>query len=261
MPTSSRPETQGAQTLLTSPSGALPPGAGAYLACGGTTTARETQAESAASVGVPCTPSPELSASFAGFNEREVTLDEHNAACSGDVCLVNHFQGPTTCPYGQDKDGRPVAPESACTVPGTGAPVRPKHVPLRERRGEHERRRRVLHVPFRICVHASRPGGAGRRPPGRRVLHPERHGLQPQHRLFAVRPEHEQLPVKCSMGNHRSSSRTTGATEATGSSSIDMWPRPRRRKSSAPGMRARNSSPYLGKITWSRSPQSTSVGT
>jgi hypothetical protein len=117
-----------AQTLLTSPSGAVPPGAGAYLACGGTT-AGETQAESAASVGVPCTPSPELSASFAGFNEREVTLDENNAACSGDVCLVNHFQGLTTCPYGQDKDGQPVAPQTACTVPGTGAPVRPNDGP------------------------------------------------------------------------------------------------------------------------------------
>jgi len=81
---------------------------------------------SATSVGAPCVPAAELSASFAGFDYHDVTLDEDNAACSGTVCLVNHFQGLTGCPYGQDSNGNPPPPiTSGCTVPGTSTPVRP----------------------------------------------------------------------------------------------------------------------------------------
>jgi len=80
----------------------------------------------ATSVGASCVPAAELSASFAGFDYHDVTLDEDNAACSGTVCLVNHFQGLTDCPYGQDSNGNPPPPiASGCTVSGTTTPVRP----------------------------------------------------------------------------------------------------------------------------------------
>lgn len=81
---------------------------------------------SATSVGASCVPSAELSASFPGFDYHVVTLDENNAACSGAVCPVDHFQGLTDCPYGQDSNGNPPPPiTSGCTVPGTSTPVRP----------------------------------------------------------------------------------------------------------------------------------------
>jgi hypothetical protein len=78
------------------------------------------------SLGAACVPSAELSASFAGFDYHDVTVDENNATCSGAVCLVNHFQGLTDCPYGQNSNGNPPPPiTSGCTVPGTSTPVRP----------------------------------------------------------------------------------------------------------------------------------------
>jgi hypothetical protein len=115
------------QTILLSPSGAPPAGAGALLGCGeappGTVASGAT---SAARVGTRCVPSPELSASFADFQVNEITVDEGNAACGGAVCLVNHFRGRTTCPYGQDASGNPPPGfGSACTVPGAGTPVQP----------------------------------------------------------------------------------------------------------------------------------------
>ena len=77
-------------------------------------------------VGAACTPSPERSATFAGFDRQQVTLDEGNPACGSDVCLVNHFNGRTTCPYGEDASGNSPPGVSACTVPGTSTPVRPQ---------------------------------------------------------------------------------------------------------------------------------------
>ena len=113
------------QTLVVSPSAAVPTGATALLGCGATSSS-STGSSSAASVGSSCVPSPELSASFAGFTEQAVTLDENNTACSGAVCLVNHFRGLTACPYGQDANGNPFPPiTSACSVPGTSTPVKP----------------------------------------------------------------------------------------------------------------------------------------
>ncbi len=114
------------QTIVTSPSGALPSGDFAILGCGDAPASSGSAPTSAASAGVACTPSIELSAAFGGFNYHEVTLDQGNASCNGGVCLVNHFQGLTSCPYGQDQNGNPPpgAP-SGCTVPGTSMPVQP----------------------------------------------------------------------------------------------------------------------------------------
>jgi hypothetical protein len=101
------------QVILTSATGRTPSGE--------TPPSAAPQGTSSAPIGTACTPSQELSVTFAGFDYHEVTLDENNAACGGDVCLVNHFQGLTSCPYGQKQDAG--AAPGACTVPGSDAPV------------------------------------------------------------------------------------------------------------------------------------------
>jgi len=73
-------------------------------------------------VGATCTPSSETSASFDGFSAAEVAADTSNAACAG-ACLVYHFQGLTTCPYGQTAQAMAPSGATACTVPGTSTPV------------------------------------------------------------------------------------------------------------------------------------------
>lgn len=75
-----------------------------------------------AGFGQACVPAEERSATFAGGAAAEVTVDSNSSACgAGNVCLVNHFQGRTSCPYG--------GPSGSCTVPGTGAPVTAKVLP------------------------------------------------------------------------------------------------------------------------------------
>jgi hypothetical protein len=114
------------QIIVTSATGVPPSGALAVLACGETSPSVAPQGTSSAAVGTACTPSQESSATFAGFNYHELTLDENNPACGGDVCLVNHFQGLTSCPYGQQQDGgAPSDASAACTVPGSSMPVTP----------------------------------------------------------------------------------------------------------------------------------------
>jgi hypothetical protein len=112
-----------AATFTVSPTG-RPAGASPLLVCG-VTPAGAVSPGSASSLGASCTPSPERAAPFGGFDLHEVTLDDGNPACPGAVCLVNHFRGLTTCPYGQEADGGGVEDASACTVPGTNTPVRP----------------------------------------------------------------------------------------------------------------------------------------
>lgn len=54
-------------------------------------------------IGAACIPPQELSTTFLGFDYHEVTVDERNIACGSGVCLVNHYQGRVTCPYGQNQ--------------------------------------------------------------------------------------------------------------------------------------------------------------
>ncbi|MGD0528690.1 MAG: hypothetical protein ABSE49_26375 [Polyangiaceae bacterium] len=78
-----------------------------------------------APVGAPCLPYQELSPTFAGFDVAELTVDQGDPACASGVCLVNHFQGRTSCAYGQATDGSGVDAGAGCALPGTGAPVAP----------------------------------------------------------------------------------------------------------------------------------------
>ena len=75
-------------------------------------------------VGDPCTPEKEYDPTFAGFVEQEVSTEGESFQCQTRLCLVNHFQGRATCPYGQDKNGNAISPATAgCFTPGIHAPV------------------------------------------------------------------------------------------------------------------------------------------
>ena len=73
-------------------------------------------------VGDPCTPEQEYDQTFGGFAAGEVNVESKSFQCLTRLCLVNHFQGRVSCPYGQiDNGGMPAAPpgaKEACAVPG-----------------------------------------------------------------------------------------------------------------------------------------------
>ena len=72
-------------------------------------------------VGDPCTPEQEYDPSFLGFDEKEVNVESKSFQCRTRICLVNHFRGRASCPYGQSVDGAAAgpAPKDGCHVPGT----------------------------------------------------------------------------------------------------------------------------------------------
>jgi hypothetical protein len=75
----------------------------------------------ASGVGDPCTPEEEYDPSFLGFNYKEVNVESRSFQCQTRLCLVNHFQGRVSCPYGQNSDGTPNAPATSCATDGSGA--------------------------------------------------------------------------------------------------------------------------------------------
>lgn len=69
-------------------------------------------------IGDPCAPEDEYLTGFSGFSQGEVNLESRSFQCLTRVCLVNHFGGRVTCPYGQTED--PEAPgEGLSTCMGT----------------------------------------------------------------------------------------------------------------------------------------------
>src|SRR5690348_17093116 len=97
----------------------------AVYACSSVTTGSSTQA---VGVGKPCVPPDERQEYFSGFEVTEYVVDVPADECETNLCLVNHFQGRTTCPYGQtesDAQGRSQPPEELlCHVPGTATRVK-----------------------------------------------------------------------------------------------------------------------------------------
>jgi len=83
----------------------------------------------ATGVGDPCTPEAEYSTSFLGFDFKEVSTESADYQCFSRLCLVNHFQGRVSCPYGQDSNqnhdwGSPKATApKRCTTPYINSPV------------------------------------------------------------------------------------------------------------------------------------------
>jgi|SoiMethySBSTD1v2_1073268.scaffolds.fasta_scaffold10851_8 hypothetical protein len=80
-------------------------------------------------VGDPCTPEDEYEPSFSGYGLEEVNVESKSFQCETRLCLVNHFQGRVSCPYGQSEadvtSGNP-----QCFIPGTqdqvNKPVEPQ---------------------------------------------------------------------------------------------------------------------------------------
>ena len=68
-------------------------------------------------IGSACLPSLEERLTFDGFSYQDVTLDETNPACGSAVCLVDHFQGRVSCPYGQTGTGQGPFDAGNCVAP------------------------------------------------------------------------------------------------------------------------------------------------
>jgi hypothetical protein len=72
-------------------------------------------------IGDPCVPEDEYQQSFNGFAETEVNVESKSFQCVTRVCIVNHFQGRVSCPYGQREADLMLDPADPkrCRVPGT----------------------------------------------------------------------------------------------------------------------------------------------
>lgn len=68
-------------------------------------------------VGDPCVPEDEYSPDFSGFAVSEVSTESRSFQCQSRLCLVNHFQGRVSCPYGQKPN------EGRCQLPGSDTAV------------------------------------------------------------------------------------------------------------------------------------------
>jgi hypothetical protein len=86
-------------------------------------------------VGDPCTPEDEYVSTFSGYQDTEVNVESRSFQCETRVCLVNHFRGRVSCPYGQTQDqipgydtrtdctANPCAPGQNCTDNKQGDPI------------------------------------------------------------------------------------------------------------------------------------------
>jgi hypothetical protein len=73
-------------------------------------------------IGDPCTPEDEYQQYFSGYSVTEVNMESRSFQCETRLCLVNHFQGRVSCPYGQtQKDADTPSPNldyKYCHIPG-----------------------------------------------------------------------------------------------------------------------------------------------
>lgn len=87
-------------------------------------------------VGDPCVPEDEYNTDFAGFKVTEENIESRSFQCQTRICLVNHFQGRVSCPFGQTSPPPAFDPAKGCQraddktdegkpccVPGTDTPV------------------------------------------------------------------------------------------------------------------------------------------
>jgi hypothetical protein len=75
-------------------------------------------------VGDPCTPEQEYDPTFLGYDYHEVGVEPGSFQCLTRLCLVNHFEGRVSCPYGQTAAGTGNSPATAgCFTPGLGTAV------------------------------------------------------------------------------------------------------------------------------------------
>ncbi len=95
----------------------------------GAALAATTQGCGQTGIGDKCVPEQEFNTGFLGFDVKEVSVESKSFQCQTRLCLVNHFQGRVSCPYGQDPEGkaptgaaRPAGGPGNCFVPGTYSP-------------------------------------------------------------------------------------------------------------------------------------------
>lgn len=77
-------------------------------------------------IGDPCTPRDEDEASFSGYGIDEVSIETGSPECGANICLINHFQGRVSCPYGNDLSEVNIAKGETppgCNLPGTTDPI------------------------------------------------------------------------------------------------------------------------------------------
>jgi hypothetical protein len=114
---SAPPDSPGAETERT-PDVSLPEG----CLVGASEAGFDAGTPEAAVIGTPCIPSQETSATFDGFASSEISLESIPTKSGTPTCLVDHFQGLVTCPYGQSASGEAPACAAPCTTSG-GEPV------------------------------------------------------------------------------------------------------------------------------------------
>jgi len=54
-----------------------------------------------AQLGEPCVSELERLPGFPGYSAKELNIETDTSTCASTVCLLNHFQGRASCPYGQ----------------------------------------------------------------------------------------------------------------------------------------------------------------
>ena len=78
-------------------------------------------------IGDPCTPEDEYQQYFSGYEVSEVNIESKSFQCETRLCLVNHFNGRVSCPYGQTEGQVAMLnlPQDQqfrlCHIPGTTA--------------------------------------------------------------------------------------------------------------------------------------------
>jgi hypothetical protein len=74
-------------------------------------------------VGDPCISEAEYEPGFSGFDADEVDVESKSFQCETRLCLVNHFKGRASCPYGQNDPSDPtLADGRECFIPGSRLP-------------------------------------------------------------------------------------------------------------------------------------------
>lgn len=87
-------------------------------------------------VGDPCVPEEEYAETFSGFSAEEGLVETQSMQCETRVCLINHFQGRVSCPYGQTAQ-EAAGGAARCAVPGSATPIQGEVLPqLLKRRAE-----------------------------------------------------------------------------------------------------------------------------
>jgi hypothetical protein len=69
-------------------------------------------------IGDPCIPEDEFNADFAGFKISQENIESRSFQCESRLCLVNHFQGRTSCPAGQPPRTSCGGPDASCSGDG-----------------------------------------------------------------------------------------------------------------------------------------------